>query len=109
MKKILLLLVVVMGFTAATMAAPLSDIERTAKNAASSCISNAKEGGYEMVYQTQTISSCFAGGFITEVTIFKVKRCTGNPNNPCPRPAAQVVAIVTIGCGGEASNVVCGF
>lgn len=52
-------------------------------------------------YQVNVISSCFAGGFVTEVII--VPKCTG-PN--CDLVRIAPIAIVTFNCDEEVSNAV---
>jgi len=77
-----------------------------ARNAAKSCIQNAREPHFEIVPSVNVVSACFADGFITEVTFYKVRKCT---QTPCPRPAAELVAVVTLGCSNEVMSTVCGF
>jgi hypothetical protein len=63
------------------------------------CIADANNDPlYEIVAQVETVSSCFAGGFITRVTFYKTPVCH---QEPCPRPATVPVAEVTFGCEGE--------
>lgn len=69
--------------------------EREAKAELKSCLQDAKEPGYEIVAQEITVSSCFAGGFITDVELYKVPRCNGAD---CGRPAAELVGYVQFGC-----------
>ncbi|MCO4746342.1 MAG: hypothetical protein KC912_16215 [Proteobacteria bacterium] len=69
-------------------------------------MNDAKEPGYEIVAQTQVISACFAGGFITDVELFKVRTCTGN-QDPCPRPAAELVGAVQFGCDDDVVYAEC--
>ena len=41
------------------------------------CLQDAREPGYEFVRQVNYISTCFAGGDVFNVDIFKVAKCRG--------------------------------
>lgn len=75
-----------------------------AQGAAHECINEARQPGYEISGQIETIGICFNGGFITKVTFYKTPVCH---QEPCPRPIAEPVAEVTFGCEGEIINVQC--
>lgn len=107
MKRIVLLLALVMGLSFVAVAQNNNNgqsLTQKALQAAKSCVQNAKEPGFVMTTSTEVISSCFAGGFITEVTIYKVPK--GAVNTVA---VSEVVAVVSFGCSDEVTGVVCGF
>lgn len=55
-------------------------------------------------YSVNVVSSCFAGGFITEVSFWKTPNCP--PNQPCIQ-IVEMVGTVTIGCDGEVIGITC--
>lgn len=59
----------------------------------------------QLNYSTKTVSSCFAGGFITEVNFWKSSKCPGN--KPCIQ-TVEVVGTVTLDCEGNVISVNCG-
>jgi len=75
-----------------------------ARGAAHECLQAAREPGYEFVGQSETTSICFASGFLTTVTFYKVPVCH---DEPCPRPVAVPVAEVNFGCDGQLLSVTC--
>jgi len=104
MKKLMLFVVLVMGLSFTSVAQNNNGVIKTAKQAASQCIQDAKEPGYEISAQTRVVSSCFVSGFITEVNFYKTVKSNGN--NPTIQ-SIELVATVTIGCDGEVMSSDC--
>jgi len=107
MKKLMLFVVLVMGLSFVSVAQNNNgnnQVIRTAKQAVSQCIQDAKEPGFEITAQARVVSSCFVSGFITEVTFYKSVKSHGN--NPTIQ-SIEMVATVTIGCDGEVMNTNC--
>jgi len=104
MKKLMLFAVLVMGLSFTSVAQNNNQVIKTAKQAASQCIQDAKESGFEITAQTKVVSSCLVSGFITEVTFYKSVKSHGN--NPTIQ-SIEMVATVTIGCDGEVMSTDC--
>lgn len=68
------------------------------------CLADAREPGWDVVGQSYVVSAGFAGGFITEVDFYKTIACH---KQPCPRPAAELVATVQFGCDDQISYGEC--
>lgn len=62
--------------------------------------------GWDLIGSASTISSCFAGGFITRVTIYANSPCP--PNLICIQ-IVQEIGYVDFGCDGEIISVNCGL
>ena len=60
----------------------------------------------ELQAQVQTISACFAGGFVNRVTFYSVPNCP--PNQFCIQ-VIQVVGSVTLDCDNNVLSVDCGL
>ena len=103
----MLLVVFLLGLTSAAVAQSNNeeDLIKTAKKAAKDCIQNAQQPGYEIIGFSEVVSSCYASGFVHEVTLYKVPNHIPDGESVYP----EEVAVVRIGCAGEVSNVVCGF
>lgn len=56
-------------------------------------------------YTETVVSSCFAGGFITNVNFYKTPNCP--PNQICPA-VIEIIGTVTVDCEGNVMNVSCG-
>lgn len=70
------------------------------------CINNAREPGMRIVSNVRTVSSCFAGGFITDVNFSKQATCP--PNEPlCPKIPSIPVATVQFGCDNTVLSTQC--
>jgi len=104
MKKLMLFVVLVMGLSFTSVAQNNNQVIRTAKQAASQCIQDAKETGYEITAQARVVSPCSVSGFITEVNFYKSVKSHGN--NPTIQ-SIELVATVTIGCNGEVMSTDC--
>jgi len=108
LKKIFFIAVTAIIFTlsASTANAQSNDAALIGKatGAAHECINAAREPGFEITGQAETISICFVSGFINTVKFYKTPVCH---HEPCPRPIPVLVAEVTFGCDGEVVNVTC--
>ena len=70
------------------------------------CIDLYDDGGVnEVISSVQTVSSCFAGGFITEVNFYSVPKC--QPNQPCPQVVTAFIATVEFGCEDDIIGAQC--
>ena len=56
-------------------------------------------------YTETVVSSCFAGGFITNVNFYKTPNCP--PNQICPA-VVEIIGTVTLDCEGNVMSVSCG-
>ncbi|HEX8515738.1 MAG TPA: hypothetical protein VF868_06015 [Bacteroidia bacterium] len=81
-----------------------NDIIGRARGAAHECLNAVREPGYEFIGQSEITSICFAGGFLTTVTFYKVAKCN---HEPCPKPVAVPVAEVTFGCDDQILSTTC--
>lgn len=70
-----------------------------ARNEVRDCNRAADEANWKINAQETVVSSCFAGGFITQVDFYKEYDC--KPNRPCPRVAAFLVSSVQFGCDDD--------
>lgn len=61
------------------------------------CAQEAREPGYEIIRQTTYISTCFAGGDVYDVDVFKVAKCRG-PRCDTVRLAAELIATASYVC-----------
>jgi len=98
MKNLFLAAVAVFAFASMSLAQNGQPIEIKAKHAAQAagCLDNYNG---PLDYQVTVVSSCFAGGFVTEVLILPV--CTG-PN--CDLVRLAPLALVTFYCDEEIAN-----
>lgn len=77
-----------------------------ARNEVKDCINSAKAPGWDIVSSVHTVSSCFAGGFITDVNFAKQISC--KPNEPfCSRAPSISVATVQFGCDNTVISSQC--
>ena len=77
-----------------------------ARNSVKECIKSAKEPAWDIVSSVNVVSSCFAGGFITDVDFYKQLHC--KVNDPfCPRAIRTHVATVQFGCDNEVISAQC--
>ena len=98
MKNLMIVFVAVIASATFSFAQTGQPITLKAKQAAqlAGCLDNYNG---PLDYVVTTISSCFAGGFVTEVRI--VPQCTG-PN--CDLVRLAPLAIVTFNCDEEVAN-----
>jgi hypothetical protein len=108
MKKLLMIAFVLCLSLTTKMASAQATTEDAligrARGAAHECLNAVREPGFEFIGQSETTSICFAGGFLTTVTFYKVAVCH---HEPCPRPIAVPVAEVHFGCDGQILSVTC--
>jgi eight-cysteine-cluster-containing protein len=78
--------------------------KNAAKRALGTCIQDARERGFAITAHVNTISSCIAGGFITEVTFLKEKKCR---SSICPLGPVQQLATVEFGCDDRVTYAEC--
>lgn len=70
-----------------------------AKKEVSACLDAYDTGGNAIIQiasSVETVSACFAGGFITRVSFYTEPNC--KPNQPCPLILSKLVAEVEFGC-----------
>lgn len=73
-----------------------------AQQEVSDCLDLYDTGGNSLLSlgsSVETVSACFADGFITEVNFYTEPNC--QPNKPCPLFLSKFVATVTFGCDDE--------
>jgi hypothetical protein len=103
---LLALVLVVLGLASVASAAP--SYEKKAIQAArqAGCL---PAGKVDVWADVQIVSSCFAGGFITEAAVIyrPTVVCSNPETNPCPTPMPIVVATVQFGCDDEIVSVTC--
>ncbi len=69
------------------------------------CIKQAREPGWDIDSSVQTVSACFAGGYITDVIFSKKPSC--RPNEICPLAPVILVASVQFGCDNAVISSQC--
>ena len=71
------------------------------------CVAEARKGGWDIKYQTQTTGICFVEGFLSKVSIYKTGKC--HPAEMCARVrlAAFLVAEVELDCDNNVMGYTC--
>jgi len=68
------------------------------------CLQDARMRGWELRASVETVSTCFAGGFVRKVAFLKTRPCYGKR---CPRAPDILVATVTFNCDGAIASSEC--
>lgn len=104
MKKLILLMALSLASVSFSQTSDNGLIGR-ARAAASDCIQSANlPAGWEVAGNVETTGICFVSGDLKRVTFYATLRCS---HEPCPRPAAYLVATVDFDCDGNVLNVTC--
>jgi len=78
-----------------------------ARNEVRTCIESAKEPGWDIVSSVHTVSSCFAGGFVTDVNFSKQVHCPPNEPRCFTSAPTTLVATVQFGCDDSVVSSQC--
>ena len=102
MKKLALALALVLSSVAASsVAASNGWFKAQTKRVLADCI-DAADGpndGFVIEYTVSTVSACFAGGFLTEVDVWRAVDCP--PNGYCIALAPELVGTAQFGCDDQ--------
>lgn len=76
-----------------------------ARGAASQCINNYTQQGYDIVGGVETTGICFVSGELHKVTFWAKVKCN---SEICPQVMAALVATVYFDCDNNVTSVDCG-
>lgn len=71
------------------------------------CVAEARKGGWNIRYQTETTGICFVDGFLSTVSIYKIGRCHSPEMCSRVRLAAFLVAEVNLDCENNVIGYTC--
>lgn len=71
------------------------------------CVAEARKGGWDIRYQTETTGICFVDGFLSKVAIYKIGRCHSPEMCSRVRLAAFLVAEVHLDCDNNVIGYTC--